>query len=82
MRQLSSVESRASTTAEGFDAWTGRPPPGIYATGWQAAFEQAMALAAREGALQTMQDELVAWRRRMLHCLRTDAALLLDGRPA
>ena len=74
--------ARGNRPTEGFDVWSGRPPPGIYASSWQAAFEQAMALALRPRALQRLQDELIAFRRRMLSCVRTDAQLLFERRPA
>ena len=64
-------------STEGFDVWSGRPPPGIYATNWKAAFEKMMELAVQPVLLQQLQDEMIAWNKRMLHCLRTDANLLL-----
>jgi len=69
--------AHGNRSIEGFSVFSGKPPPGIYATSWKQAFEQAMALAARPGALQELQDDIVVWRRRMLCCLRADAKLIL-----
>merc|ERR1712087_420239 len=73
--------ARAHRPTEGFDVWSGKAPPGIYASDWEDAFEQAMELVAQEGALQKKQDELITFRERMLYCLRKDADMLMKKRP-
>ena len=68
--------------SEGHDVFTGRPPPGLYASRWADAFEQMRAiLESADGAqrLQAMQREVIEWRATALGCVRQDVGALLAG---